>query len=284
MHFLTKFLVVVAAVLSVLLAGLSVAATSNTDAVAGRLGELERNYESALAQVSDLETRAQLQRELLEGRIAEARSARADAEADTERLRASLSNERRRLEEARRSVERFNSQIESFQALIATLEEADSARAAEVRELREDQIESARREIAMTDTINELAGRLEVLQETNRALQEEMTELRERAERLAEGGGEIGAGERATRRAPADLNTRVASVSEDPRGGQIVSIDAGTRDGLGEDMRLVVTRNGAFVATLIVERAGLNESVASVDVAGDGMSVSAGDVVVADRR
>ena len=282
MHFLTKFLVVVAAVLGVLLAGLSVAATANKDAVAGEVREARSNYEAARTQVDAQQERMALQRERLERRIEEAQQSEADAEAEVERLRGALNEVRRRLSEAEGARERFNSQIESFQALIATLEETDAERAAEIRDLRESEIEAARREIALSDQINELAGQLEVARETNRALLEENTRLREVAD-----GGAVGSGEsvaRGARRAPADLNALVNSVSDDPRGDELIGVDAGSQDGLEERMGLVVVRDGRFIATLVLERVGLNESVARVDVLQDGERVRRGDRVIADRR
>jgi uncharacterized phage infection (PIP) family protein YhgE len=281
LHFLTKFLVVVAAVLGVLLAGLSVAATANFDAVAGELDEARSNADALETQVGSIQDRMSLQRERLEARIAEARQSAADAEAEAERLRASLNEAQRRLNEAQAARERFNSQIEGFQALIATLEETDQARASEIRRLRENEIESARREIALADQINELSGQLEVVREAQRALLEENTELRERLE----GGGGTGDGvARGVKRAPADLNALVTSVEDDPRGDQLIGVDAGSRDGLEERMGLVVTREGRFVATLVIERVGLNEAVASVEVVREGESVQRGDRVIADRR
>lgn len=281
MHFLTKFLVVVAAVLGVLLAGLSVAATANTDTVANELSGANSRYEATKTQISAQADRHSDQVETYERRLGEARQSRADASAEVERLRASLNEAQRRLTDAEAARERFNGQIEGFQALIATLEETDAERAAEVRDLREREIDSARREIALADQINELAGQLEVLRETNRAVLEENQGLRDQLD-----GGVIGTGDGlASKEPPRDLNALVTSIEDDPRRGELVGIDAGSRDGLEERMSVVVERDGRFIATLLIESVELNEAVASVrfmNLRGD--SIESGDRVIADAR
>jgi len=278
-HFLTKFLVVVASVLSVLLAGLSVGLAYNAEAAVRDYSELESALSAAKSQVSDRESRALVERDALQEQLEMASRDRANARNRLAQTRGELERINQQLIETRRQAQTFEAELSGFRALLQTMQDVDQARADELENLRESEIDYAMREIALTDQINELSSQLEVAQETNRSLLEEVTQLRERVDLLASGAGATGDTATGTRPAPRGFRGRVTSVEANPAGGQLVGINAGSQDNLAERMKLRVTRNGQFVATLIIREVNLNDSIAVVDVSAQGMQVEEGDAI-----
>lgn len=283
MHFLTKFLVVVASVLSVLLAGLSVGLAFNAEAVTRNYEQIEANLAAAQGQLDETVQKAMADIETLENQNRELREERSDAMLQLTQTTSELERLNQELLETRRQNRTFEAELAGFRALLETTQEVDAERADEVRRLRESEIEYAMREIALTDQINELSSQLEVAQETNRSLLEEVAQLREETEMMAS-GVRPGEGTRGTRQAPRGFEGLVTSVRENPAGGYFVGINAGTQDGLTENMKLRVNRGSEFIATLVLDEVGLNDAVASVDVLSPGTRIQSGDRVAPAAR
>jgi uncharacterized protein YlxW (UPF0749 family) len=274
LHILTKFFVFIAAILSVLLAGLSIAYTFNANEIAS---QITRANAAATAAQNEAESRileaeretSQLKSELnsLEATVAGRDTRIAQLEGDLARL----ATENARLETAQAT---YSTRIDEFTTLIATAQELDAARAEELRGLRDDLLSYARKEIALTDRINDLVSQLEVAQATVRSLQESIVALQEGAD---------SAGGTATRTptAPEGFRARVTDVSTDASGRTLVAIDAGSSDGLREGTRLSVSDRNGFVAVIVIDQVNLNNATGYVDTRrSTDRTPSAGAVVV----
>lgn len=281
MHFLTKFLVVVAAVLSILLAGLSVGLAYNAEAATSNFAEVRSALDAAESQVSQRESRALVELQTMEDQLEAMSQERAAAMREVARVTSELDRINQELIETRRRAQTFEAELSGFRALLESQQEIDEARAEELRALRESEIDYAMREIQLADQINELSSQLEVAQETNRSLLEENTRLQERVDVLATSGGRVGDERTAVRRAPRDFRGRVTNVRENPAGGFLVGLNAGSQDNLDERMKLAVVRDNEFIATIIVRSVNLNDAVAAVDVLEPGAEVRTGDTVIA---
>lgn len=292
MHILTKFLVVIATVLTVLLSGLTITFESNAQRLRDAIGEeraradaAEARGQSALAAVAA--EREQLREELAarDSTITQLRDRTSSLEGGVARLTA----EKQRLE---LNQSEYDTRISEFTALLDQESEINMESARELRELRDKELANARREIELTDRINDLESQLEVSEETVRALGEQLAEVRMQADTragVAAAGGPgvvaAGDGEPTILRAPLGVRARITGVSRDVDGALLVSINAGTSDDLAERMRLNIVRrageDAGFLASLVLTRVDRNEAVGRVDFLGrQGVDVQAGDLVL----
>jgi uncharacterized protein YhaN len=279
LHVLTKFLVVLAAVLCVLLSGLAIAYTSNADRLVAAVQSERSAAEAARAAQAQVSAASALDREnaardraALESQLSQFRQSVDTLTAQVARLEAD--NKRLSLGEAN-----YVSQIEQALQLIDANTKLADARAVELNVLRQKELDSARKEIELTDRINDLSSELEVARETGRALREQMAAVREG------GAGVAGAATEATGgllRAPRNLRARVTDVQTDVNGSTLVSIDAGQSDQLKSNMKLNLVRDGeGFLGSIVLERVDLNEAVGRIVLLRQGAAaIRSGDLVL----
>lgn len=277
MHVLTKFLVVLAAVLCVLLSGLAIAYTSNADRLVAALDAKQAAADSANAALTQVSAAATLDREnaardrsALEAQISQFRQSMDALVAQTARLEAE--NKRLALNEAS-----YTNRINQFTQLIEANTRLADARATELNVLRQRELDAARKEIELTDRINDLASELEVSRETIRAIREQLAS--------AQQGGPAGSSAEASSgllRAPRNFRARVTDVQPDVNGSTLVSISAGQNDQLRSNMKLNLVRDGeGFLGTIVLERVDLNEAVGRIVLLREGaIGIRSGDLVL----
>jgi peptidoglycan hydrolase CwlO-like protein len=277
-HIVTKILVVLAAALSILLAALSVAYTANADRIRGEFLDLkaEAAVQSNLA--STAAARFGQERDALQAQIAALQN-------EAQRLQEQVSPLQRERAQLLAQVKQLEVSREGFESKIDQLASTADTQAAlitsyrdEVQLLRENELRYAQREIELADRINDLSGQLEVAQETNRALQEQLVEVRDQAGLSSPTvAGSAGAG------AAGPIQARILNVRRDAGGNTLVAIDAGTNDRLRRGQELSIARGNEFVAKVILQEVNLNESIGRVDFLGRTSDVRPGDLVFASR-
>jgi ABC-type multidrug transport system fused ATPase/permease subunit len=274
LHILTKFFVFIAAILSVLLAGLSIAYTFNANEIATQMQRAKAQANAAVAEANaSLATSEQ--------RVSELRSSARDQDASlAERdnriveLENSVSNLTAENAGLRAEQATYSTRIDEFTTLIATAQSLDAARADELRELRDELLSYARREIDLSDRINDLVSQLEVSQATVRSLQETIVQIQE-------GGDERGGDSGRTPVAPDGFRARVTDVRTEGSGRTLVAIDAGSSDGLRSGTRLSVSDEDGFSAVIVIEQVNLNSSSGYVDTrSSTDRAPSTGSIVV----
>ncbi|MEO1129090.1 MAG: hypothetical protein AAFX05_05195 [Planctomycetota bacterium] len=285
MHILTKFLVILAAVLSVLLSGLAIAYTSNADRLVTEISvEKARASEAQALSAASAADLARV-RESLEQKIGALESELTQAtqsynELETENRRLLADNKRLDLKEAtyEARIDDFSAQIDAFSKIV------EDART-DVTRLQNEQLKSISKEIDLTDRINDLEGQLEVALETNRALQEQLVGLQDQ---VAQGGTGTTIAARANGRdsvlrAPESLRARITDVQKDVDNSVMVSINAGTNDLLKERMKVNIVRGNDWLASVVLVRVDLNESIGRVTLtkATGGGPIEIGDLVLA---
>ncbi|HVZ93602.1 MAG TPA: hypothetical protein VG797_03745 [Phycisphaerales bacterium] len=285
MHIVTKFLVVVAAVLSVLLAGLAIAYTSNADRIRREIGAEKDRSAKAEAQVAEINAQADSERNALQTKIASLESSITELSGQVARFQSENAGLRAESNELRQASATHSSQIDQFTAVVQTYAELNKAQSEELAKLRDRELQNARREIELSDRINDLSSQLEVCTETGRSLQEQLVTMRDDLARAQAGGAAAaaGAGEMGGPiRAPRDFRARVVSVQKAADGTVMIGIDAGANDQLRERMKLSVVRD-QFLATMILTKVDANEAVGRVDLVNPhaGTEIKVGDVVQA---
>ncbi len=278
MHILTKVFIVFAAVLSLILAALTMAYSVNADAIVQKYDDAlqEANTARAAQQAATAEysdANATLQRQLAEQ---QALNADLDARnADLVRENTLLLSQRQQAENRAAAIE--NQIGDSLQTTKAQAAVIDSYRQ-ELAKLRESELALRRAALELEDRVNDLASQNEVYEATIRAQREQLAAAQRSAEMAMSGGGIGEAGEPYEAMGPV-IRGRVTKVSTDPTTGEpLVQVDVGTNDRVAENMKLFVGRGDSFIANLVVVRADLQSAVARVALANG--TVQTGDLVV----
>jgi len=231
LHVLTKILVVFGAILAVMLAGLSVAYTANTEQIVSNHKTLKSKITAADARVNELNQQSAAERESAQSQVSELRGTETQLRAEIASLQSSNSRLTADVETFKQSGSLHAAQIDQFLATSETYAGLNQTQSNELAQLRQKELENTRREIALTDRINELDGRLEVSLETNRSLQERLVEVREDLDFARQGGTQTAQhSDTGFLKAPINFRATVTDVRKDPAGSTLVEIDAGTSD------------------------------------------------------
>lgn len=282
MHILTKVFVVLAAVLSLMLAAATMIYAHNAEAVRGAFqrAELARVL-SERTLTAQAETHAR-ERATLMGEIGARDQQLADVRADLDALK--IENDRIRREKfaAESETERIKGQISQLGVASQTQATLISSYKDEVSSLRDSELRFRDERLSLEDVIADQASQIEVFQQEIRALEEQLAGARADLERARTG---VAAAEGATPSAPVSLSgppifgTVKAVQLEAGTGKTLVQVDLGANDRMRENVKLLVFRGNTFVANLVIRRVDLQDSLAEVSLLAPGLQVNAGDRV-----
>src|SRR5690606_9916276 len=152
----------------------------------------------------------------------------------------------------------------------------------EVSALRTEQLAANRREIDLVDRINDLESQTEVLEQTARALREQLAEAQMALQTaMASGGGAAGA--TAARGGVFEstgplIRGRITQIEKTPAGFDLAVIDVGSQSGIQENMLLNIVRGGTFVGTMVVTRADPRQAVGRIELVSRNTKVQPNDM------
>ena len=266
-HILTKILVVFAA-------GLSLALAALTSTYALNAKTITESYDDKVTEAKSANSRFELQssqfadeRADLLGRINSQKTELADLDQQRLSLLSELEELRiqaKQAEDARARVERqigdLGKTADTQAVLITSLTD-------EVRTLRSENLDSKGRAIDLVARLNDLENRNDVLNQTNRALQEVVAGFQEREDGSAARTSGVDTTLGLSELDGPPVRGRVRAVRSSD-GQQFAEIDLGTRDRVRENVKLFVTREGRWVADLNIVRADIQTSVGRVDSLG----------------
>lgn len=255
MHIVTKILVVFCAILSLLLAALTMAYASNAQA-------LRDNYKNA-----DNERLAAVIGQKLEQQNSAERAAKdqsalqsmqnevASKETDLANLRAERSRLIAELEQAKAGAAAAQNQTSSFTATIDTQTRLIQQYTDEVTALRNQLLASAKKEIELVDRINDLEAAREVLEQNARALKEQLEETRLSLQQIQQGGaGGATGGSAAAINVPRELagpivRARVNETFSTPA-GEMVVVSEGANRGIRENAKMHIIRGAQYIGSI----------------------------------
>lgn len=284
MHWLTKTLVLIVAVLGMLLSALTVAMSVNADRIVGDF-ETERSKKiAAEATQADVTARAAQEQNRLNAQIEQLSRDLAAREAEIRNLsteRASLLADKNKAELERDTIA---SKIKELGATAQTQAELLKNYSDEVTSLRKNELTFRQRQVEMDDRVSDLESQREVLEQTVRALQEQLADAQLAVQKNMSGGGV------ATAAASTGdsfvlggqiVRGKIQKVEKDNATGAIlVQINLGTADNIKENTKLFVGRAEGFVANLVVIKTDLKWAVGKIDTLGRDVKVQEGDWVV----
>jgi len=283
-HWLTKTLVLIVAVLGMLLSALTVAMSVNADRIVGDF-ETERSKKiAAEATQADVTARAAQEQNRLNAQIEQLSRDLAAREAEIRNLsteRASLLADKNKAELERDTIA---SKIKELGATAQTQAELLKNYSDEVTSLRKNELTFRQRQVEMDDRVSDLESQREVLEQTVRALQEQLADAQLAVQKNMSGGGV------ATAAASTGdsfvlggqiVRGKIQKVEKDNATGAIlVQINLGTADNIKENTKLFVGRAEGFVANLVVIKTDLKWAVGKIDTLGRDVKVQEGDWVV----
>jgi chromosome segregation ATPase len=259
-HIITKFPVILASVLAILLAGLTVAYTANADRVVSEYESLRQQVTAAEARANAAENRIGANQDATNQEIIALRTASNEGESTIRSLRAELTEVRAERQELALQQQRYLSQIEQFIALSEQDKTLREQQQEELMALRSEVNDQSRRIIQLVDRNSDLVSELEASQNQTRALEEQLIEIRR-------GETESGTGVAAL---PQTFRARVTNVITADDGSTLIEINAGSSDRLAEEMELIAVRDGRFLGKIRLVRVDLNEAVGRVVLEGAG--------------
>lgn len=280
MHAVTKILVVFCAILSLLLAALTMAYAANA-------GAIKSSYAGEKAARIAAESAAK-------NEVAQFAQERVTAEERFRTLQTELAESAKKVSELQRERteliaqrEQLASEVASIRNQIAQLGATTQTQAAvitnyhqEVTSLRDELLASSKREIDLVDRINDLESAREVLEQNSRALKEQLEE----AKLAVQNAGRAGTGSLADepRELPGALiRARVLEVVKSPSGEDLVVISEGANRGLKTNALLHIIRGGdTFVGSVVITSVEPGQAVGKLNLYGRPVSVQTGDTVL----
>lgn len=277
MHILTKVFVLFAAVLSIMLSALTISYTINTD-------QIVSNYNDALAsaEVASESLRAQTAQHELVSREkdSEIQSLRSQLQANTSSMR-DLESANGRLQTDLRGVQadkaaadrRVQGALEATKAQALIIEAYKN----EVTQLRNNELQAREQMLQLEERLSNEISRIQVMEASNRALQEQIANLQGVGSKPTPTGGptepqEIPGGV---------IRGLVQNVTFDSAMGQyVVQINLGQNDRVNRNNKLIITRGSEYIADVVVISSDLNVSTARVTLLQPGKVVQTGDTVV----
>ena len=280
MHVLTKVFVVAAAVLSVALAALTMAYATNAERIRGNYQEQVQLATAAEAALAAERARIADQRADFNARIESLNRDKADQLAQIQRLQSESTDLQIRLRDAQTARESVENKIAQLGETTRTQAELITAYRDEVTGLRENELRFRKEKLDLEDRVADLESQREVLEQTTRALQEQLADLRV-TDAGASGAAPAarGAVQEVAYSGP-PIQGRVQQVATDSaRGGMLARVNLGSNDNIAPGMRLIVARNGDFVGHLVIVETDLQWSVGEFSDLGRGKQVRTGDEV-----
>jgi predicted nucleic acid-binding Zn-ribbon protein len=279
-HVLTKILVVFCAVMSLLLAALSMAYATNADRIKASL-EHERTYRlSTEAEMRDQVTGAATEKAKLQQQLQASETEKAAINQELSNLRSQRTDLLSQVERAKADADAIRNQVAQLGATADTQAALIKNYRDEVTRLRDDLVKASKREIELVDRVNELTGQREVLEQNARALKEQLEEAKLSIQSSQQGGPAAMTAVTEPREFTGPLvRATVTEVTAGPT-GDLVVINEGSNRGLKDNTLMHVIRGNDFVASIVLIRVEPNSAVGRITLTRKGMQVLKDDVVL----
>lgn len=278
MHPLTKIFIVIQALLSVLVAALTIPMAVNEDTWKDKYdaaNSLQQSATQSLQIKNDemLELNAAHEQQLL-GMRAE----KTTLQGQLEGKNTDIADLRSRLANAQQASAEVAARIDTLTATAQTQATIIDNQSQEITRRRDESLKLQRQAIELEDQLRDTTTKLSVALDAQRILQERIAEMERQMSgapvQVNRGGSNL-----PPMNAPAGLRGRVLNVQMGAGDTRLAEIDLGSRDGLIDNMKFIIHRDGQFQGNLILTRVDINRSVGRIEL--EQGSVMSNDMVVA---
>ncbi len=283
MHFVTKILVVAAAVLAILLAALTIAYSSNADRIVGSYYDMEAvktateaSHAAQAAIHGTQEANSQAKIAALNNQMTQLQSTLNSLLAENSKLTV---EKNAAVTESKLMLSKFN----ELQTTASTQASLIQSYRDETTTLRKNELSFNRQSVEMNDRISDLDAKRDVLEQSVRALQEQLAEARTAMEQAQSGVSTIASGNSVESFVSAGplVSGRIDELSTDTlTGATMVKINVGSNDSVKDNMKFFVVRDGKFIGTITVVRTDLKFAVGKVSLLADKSNVQTSDMVL----
>lgn len=283
MHILTKVFVLFAAVLSILMAALSISYTVNADRVVA-------DYTNALAIAdqarNDRDAVKASSSQLIAAKEEELNASReelASRNADIRRLEAANTELRINLRSAESARESITTKIAELGVAVQTQAQIIDDYKNEQSRLRRAELDYRDERLDLEKQLSDLESQVIVYEQVKRALEEQLQEIRTALAAAQNGGNVAQVGDR---RGPEEIagpiiRGSIDEVMNDPATGQrLVKVNLGTNDRIRPNTRLFVHRGQTYLGELVVFEVDLNHAIGRVAYAVSGETIRPDDSVM----
>lgn len=281
MHILTKVFVLIAAVLSIMMASLAIAYSVNVDRVTADYRDMLASKLAADAELQAARATQGQERAALQDDINRLQEELASRNADTRRLEAANSE----LRIARRQAEADRASITSKIAQLGVTTETQAKiideYKTELSRLREGELAYRDEKIDLEKAISDLQSQVIVYEQVKRALEETIAEIQGQSNNGSVVATNDGSGS-VIELPGALIRGTIDEVVDDPNSGFTrVRLNLGSNDRLRKNARFYIIRdNNQYLGDLIIESVDLNHAVGRVAFVKDNQTVRAGDQVL----
>lgn len=280
MHILTKVFVLIAAVLSIMMASLAIAYSVNVDRVTADYRDMQAAKVTAEAELSAQRATHGQERAALEEDLTNLRDELASRNADTRRLEASNSELRIALRQAEAARESISAKIAQLGVTTETQARIIDEYKNENDRLRDGELAYRDEKIDLEKAISDLESQVIVYEQVKRALQEQIAEMQRESNGTAVASNN-------TRNSVVTEMTQLVrgsidEVMSDPNTGSTrVRINLGSNDRVSKNTRLYIIRdNNMYLGDMIIESVDLNHAVGRIAFVKDNQSIREGDQVL----
>lgn len=285
MHILTKVFVLIAALLSIMMAALAISYSVNADRITADYRDALAASDAAMAQLSAVKSAHGQQKAALEQDINALRDELASRDADTRRLEATNSELRIALRQAEAARESISSKIAQLGVTTETQARMIDEYKSELSRLHEAELSYRDEKIDLEKAISDLQSQVIVYEQVKRALQEQIQDMQiAMADTTGEGIASSGDSPRdqpVTEIPGPPVSGSIDEVLQNTASGNtLVRINLGSNDRLRENARLYIHRDDTFLGELVVQSVDLNHAVGRVAYTANNQQIREGDRVM----
>lgn len=283
MHILTKVFVLIASVLSIMMAALAISYSVNADRITAGYRDSVATATTATNDLAAVKAANGQEKAALQDDLSALQDELASRDADSRRLEASNSELRIALRQAEAARESISSKIAQLGVTTETQAKIIDEYKTELGRLREAELSWRNDKIDIEKSLSDLESQVIVYEQVNRSLRERIAELQTAFANAATGGStDSSASSMPTEVAGPLIRGSIDEVMTDPASGDtLVKINLGTNDRIQENTRLYIHRgNSIYLGELVIFQVDLNHAVGTVTYVAQNQSIRSGDQVM----
>lgn len=262
MHTLTKIFIVLQALLSIFILALVVPFAMNQNHWQGEVQKLDGALQTASKNLTAEQVKNSATEQQNLNDLDALKSSVLTLQQELNTRDQQLIDVRSRVADSNISATEARAQIDTLSATVNTMAQIIEEQGTEITSRRNESLETQKRSIELEDSLRDALLQLQVAIQGTKILQEQLVRCQE--------GGKGPNGDDGPDRPdylPSPLvQGQVLQIEQDGAGTRYAIVDLGSRDGLTENMRFLLSRDTQFVGYLVLTTVDINRSVGRIEL------------------